>query len=255
MARTLNLRNISALLLWLVALPALATDAAPVVLTPHQATYKVKIKVLGGSLKTEVRQQGEVYSAESLLRASGFARMFVRGDVREQAEFRVDQGALRPLTYQSEDRISKKDKFLDFTYDWDEGVVESTFNGEPFETPLDELLHDRVTLQYALMLDLLKGHAVEEYSLLEDELKILQVSNIGERDVKVPYGRFTAIGIQHRKKKSKSNRVTTLWCAEELDYLPVIIEQHRDGKLAMRAVLTKYVELEAEPPATAAIHE
>jgi hypothetical protein len=37
-----------------------------------------------------------------------------------------------------------------------------------------------------------------------------------------------------------SSRVTTLWCVPELEYLPVIIEQHRKGKLNLRAVLASY---------------
>jgi hypothetical protein len=37
-----------------------------------------------------------------------------------------------------------------------------------------------------------------------------------------------------------STRVSTLWFAEELGYLPVLIEQHRKGKRRVRAVLTHY---------------
>ena len=56
--------------------------------------------------------------------------------------------------------------------------------------------------------------------------------------MKVPYGRFEATGIQHQAEGS--SRITTLWVVEELGYLPVIIEQHRKGKLQVRAVLTDY---------------
>ncbi|MCH8137152.1 MAG: hypothetical protein IIB77_14350 [Proteobacteria bacterium] len=44
--------------------------------------------------------------------------------------------------------------------------------------------------------------------------------------------------MQHQAEGS--SRTTTLWCVEELDYLPVIIEQHRKGKLRMRATLIRY---------------
>ena len=86
------------------------------------------------------------------------------------------------------------------------------------------------------------------------------ISNIGRREVKVPHGTYNAVGIQHRKEGS--DRITTLWCAEELDYLPVLIEQHRDGKRALRAELRKYAELPAsvaseptETESTAAVSE
>jgi len=61
---------------------------------------------------------------------------------------------------------------------------------------------------------------------------------VGVKPVIVPFGRFEAIGIQHQA--TNSSRITTLWCVEELGYLPVLIEQHRKGKLRVRAVLTDY---------------
>ena len=54
-------------------------------------------------------------------------------------------------------------------------------------------------------------------------------------------GEFNAVGIQHQAENS--SRVTTLWCVKELGYLPVVIEQHRKGKLRMRAELSKYAAL------------
>jgi len=71
-----------------------------------------------------------------------------------------------------------------------------------------------------------------------DKLKKISVRSIGTKEVKVPAGKYTAIGIEHQAENS--SRTTTLWCVEELDYLPVIIEQHRKGKLKVRATLKKY---------------
>ncbi|MCH8944992.1 MAG: hypothetical protein IH910_09435 [Proteobacteria bacterium] len=51
-------------------------------------------------------------------------------------------------------------------------------------------------------------------------------------------GSYEAVGIQHQAEGS--SRITTLWCVEELGYLPVVIEQHRKGKLKFRASLQKY---------------
>jgi hypothetical protein len=74
-----------------------------------------------------------------------------------------------------------------------------------------------------------------------DEFKTLVVRNIGQRKVSTPAGDYTAVGIQHQAENS--SRVTTLWCVEELGYLPVVIEQHRKGKLRMRAELSDYTAL------------
>jgi hypothetical protein len=210
-------------------------------ITPHVAEYKVKVSVLSGKLTTQVQPTDGGYAAQSIVRAAGLARMFVRGDVTEYSTFEIIDDGVRPLAYNSSDLISKEDKFMQFEFDWDEDRVSGSVNDQPVQMDLDGRVFDRVSLQYELMLDLLNERKNDEYSLLDDdELKVLQVTHLGEREIKVPFGKFAAVGVQHRKANSKSDRVTTLWCVEKLDYLPVLIEQHRDGKLAMRAVLTEY---------------
>ena len=64
----------------------------------------------------------------------------------------------------------------------------------------------------------------------------------------VASGEFDVIGIQHQAEGSK--RQTTLWCAKKLDYLPVVIEQHRKGKLRVRATLRRYTPKPDLPPVT-----
>ncbi len=208
-------------------------------LTPHVAEYKIKVSILSGKLRTEVKLTDEGYSANSVLRASGIASWFVRGDVTERSEFSIVEDGVRPLLYHSVDKISKEDKYMDFIFDWEQNQVSGKIDGKDFVLDLEDRAHDRVSLQYELMLDLLNDSRTAEYTLVDDdEIKSLHVTYVGTESVKVPYGTFEAIKIQHRKEKS--DRVTTLWCVEELDYLPVKIEQHRDGKLAVRAVLNRY---------------
>lgn len=227
-----------ALLLLAVACTSIAAPVATG-LTPHVAEYKVKIKFLSGKLKTEVKATDDGYSAESVLRASGLARLFVRGEIREKSAFTVIEGVVRPARYDSTDSISKHAKSLHFDFDWDQQIVTGTINDQDLQLELQGLVYERVSIQYQLMLDLQNQRIREAYALLDDfEPKLLQVSTIAKKQVKVPFGKFEAIGVQHRKKDS--GRVTTLWCVEELGYLPVIIEQHRDGKLTVRAVLTRY---------------
>ena len=208
-------------------------------LTPHSARYDVSISVLGGTLTTNVTAAGPGFMATSMIEPTGMSRVVARGVIQESSYFLTDDDGIRPTQYRSIDTLSSDDKIISLDFDWREQVVTGVINDAEFRSDLDGKVQDRVSLQYELMLDLLQGKARDEYSLLDgDELKLLQVRTIGTKEVKVPYGKFTAIGIQHNKKDS--SRITTLWCAEELDYLPVIIEQHRDGKLRIRAVLTRY---------------
>ena len=92
------------------------------------------------------------------------------------------------------------------------------------------------------MLDLINERPKANYVLFDvDEMRTADVRNVGTKTVKTRAGKFEVVGIQHQKVGS--SRTTTLWCARELDYLPVIIEQHRKGKLNFQALLTSYTPL------------
>lgn len=228
-----------------IALPS-ETVLAEATIVPHEANYKVRIGILGGTMRTTVTATEGGFVSKSLIKPSGIARLLVRGSIEERSEFLLDAGGIRPLHYASSDTLSKKDKFMTFDFDWSNERVSGRINDQDFAFELDREVHDRVSIQYELMSNLLNGETSGEYALLDGaRLKQLQVSNIGTKIIKTPFGKFEAIGIQHRAKDS--SRVSTLWCAEALGFLPVLIEQHRDGKRRVRAVLTHYAPLGKGP--------
>lgn len=216
-------------------------DAAPA-LTPHTAEYNIKISVLGGKLETSLSANQDGYLAESSVRATGISRIFAGGEIRERSRFAYFENGLRPSHFVSNDDLTRDKETIDFRFDWEAGQIIGVINGEPFETGIDGPVHDRVSLRYGLMHDLLNDVHRSDYSLQDAEkFKPLSITNIGSKPVQVPFGRFEAIGVQHQAEGS--SRVTTLWCVAELGFLPVIIEQHRKGKLQFQAMLTNYTPL------------
>lgn len=227
------------LLFVLTSLPPGSAVGGNIGLKPHAAEYKVKISVLGGRLETELVETEAGYRGRSLIEATGMSRIVVHGEIVESSDFDISADGLRPQRFISEDSLTNDEEQVDLSFDWDRGEITGTINGQPFNTGLDGIVHDRVSLQYGLMHDLVNGVHRADYLLQDaDELKPLSITNLGSKTVKVPYGNFVAIGIQHQRPGS--SRVTTLWCVEELGYLPVIIEQRRKGKLQLRAELTDY---------------
>lgn len=213
--------------------------AADTLLRPHTAEYKVKISVIGGQLNTELKSTSEGYVATHVIKATGMSRILSGGKISNTAEFHTAADGVRPFHFTSKDTLTRDKVDAEINFDWDTGEARGTVNGEHVSSVMEELAHDRISIQYELMLDLINGAPDDQYILYDvDELKTVNVRNLGSRQVKVPAGKFTAIGIEQRAVGSK--RITTMWCVKELDYLPVIIEQHRKGKLRMRAVLKKY---------------
>ena len=224
----------------LLVATALSTAAlADSSLQPHAAVYKVKISVVSGQLNTELTATDDGYVATHVIKPKGMSRMFARGSINESSRFRAAADGVRPTEYSSIDTISRDKTDVSVHFDWDTGEARGTINGEELVSTMDALAHDRISIQYELMHDLLNGGPSAEYTMFEiDRLRKLNVREIGQKTVKVPAGKFEAVGVQHQAEGSK--RITTLWCVEELGYLPVIIEQHRNGKLRVRATLSKY---------------
>ena len=215
------------------------SSAAAGSLEPHLARYKIKISIASGTLETVVREADDGFEVRSVIEPTGLASLLMNGVIEERSQFTVDDSGVRPMVYASEDTLSKEDKFMDFVFDWEENEVNGTINDEAFRFELSGEAHDRVSIQYQLMHNLLTGSDSADYALLDgDELKMLSISTLPARKIKVPFGTFDAIGVRHQAADSK--RVTTLWCAEELGYIPVLIEQHRRGKRRVRATLIDY---------------
>ncbi len=232
-------RDLLAALAGIACIAAQPVDAGET-LVPHEAEYRIKISIASGTMRTIVRETNDGFDVRSVLKPKGLARVFMDGTIEESSVFSAGTSGVRPKVYASSDTLSKRHKVMDFVFDWQNGVVTGTINDEVFEFDLDGDVHDRVSIQYQLMHNLLSGASSTEYAMLDgDEIKDLEITIAEPRTIEVPFGTFEAIAVRHQT--AQSNRVTTLWCAEELGYLPVLIEQHRDGKRRVRAELTSYV--------------
>jgi len=231
------LRRFAALLMGVLLLSAIAGAETPLV--PHTAEYRIKINVLGGKLRTELKSDGDAYIATHIVKPTGISRILANGAITESSSFSTAADGIRPDKYWSVNSLSRDKPRVEIEFDWDAGEARGTVNEQAVSSTIDALAHDRISIQYELMYDLLNGEPNKQYTLFDvDGLKTINVRNIGRKTVKVRAGQFEAVGIEHQAENSK--RVTTLWCVEELGYLPVIIEQHRLDKLRMRATLVSY---------------
>ena len=223
-----------------------AVMAHDIALVPHEAEYRVKISVAKGTLTSRVQATDDGFVARSEIKPKGFASLLMNGSIVEQSTFAVTTDGVRPQHFESVDTLTKDQKNVTMDFDWQDGNVSGTVGDADFSFALDGMVHDRVSIQYELMLQLINGKSGKEYVLLDgDELKVLTVKSIGTKQLDVPFGEFEALGIA--PSKLNSSRVTTLWLAPELGYLPVIIEQRRKGKVRVRAVLSDYRRLTTDP--------
>lgn len=143
---------------------------------------------------------------------------------------RIDANGVRPLSWFVEDgKIgNKQDGALVFT--WEKGRVSGTIKGQPVELQTVPGLQDRLSIQIAVMTLLLRGDEPDVIAMIgDDEIKRYSYTRVGTEQIRTKIGEFATVLFE--STRPGSSRVSRFWQAPALGYLPVRVEQVRDGKV------------------------
>jgi len=204
-----------------------------------QAIYNAQLKQVDGQvMMTLKKEQDNLYSYEIITRPSGFWRVIIDGSIWEKSTFSLKNGVIQSKTYQLTDTIRSKPRQSSATFDWDNLQLSGHYKDRKFELSLNNYIIDRVALQMAIIVNNQQGNNSSEYYILDrDKILKVQVSNKKIVNIRVPFGQFEAIEIEHAGEQSESTN--SLWLAPELGYIPVKIAQKKDGKTVFTANLSQ----------------
>jgi hypothetical protein len=216
-----------------------SSHAAPL---PEQfsATYDVKrsgltIGETRRTLSRENSRENGQYLFESITRPVGIAKLFTGGQVVERSHWQFFQGQPRPLKYTFFNSGGKKKRNIQLDFDWEKNQVINTINNKPWTMPLEYGTSDKLLYQLRIMQDLATASGSLRYPVADGgKLKYYDIKIIGRERIRTPMGNFEAVRLQH----TKGSRRTTMWCARELGYLPVRIEQRKNNDSPVVAVLS-----------------
>lgn len=220
---------------------ALATAAQTP--TPFTALYQVTKGVMSvGSTKRTLQDKGNgQFVFESVTKPGGIAKLFTRGEVIERSHWRMHDNRLVPHEYTYQNSSDQK-RDVQLLFDWEQNEVTNIINGDPWKMELEENTLDKLLYQLAIMYDLTEGKKNLIYIVADGgTMKNYDVKIVGLERVSIDMGDFDAVKVV----VTKSNRQTTLWCARDLQFLPVRIEQlKKDDTVPVTANL---IELEGIP--------
>lgn len=156
--------------------------------------------------------------------------------VLEQSLWRYEDNEFRPLEYNYQNTSDDKIREVKLVFDWDKQRVTNIINGDPWHMALQPGLQDKLLFQVRMMQDLKKGATVLKYSVADGgKIKEYKIEKIGEETLKIALGQFKTIKLQRTTK----TKTTIWWCAENLHYLPVKIQQQKSQGGRVVAVLHK----------------
>jgi len=254
-ARHHRTRLVTALATTLIALAtcglAGAEDGAaqPAERAPTPPSYSAEYQLGNGALdigRTDMalKKLGEHWRFVSETRATGVMKLLMEGKVRERSDFALGAQGIRLLSYAFRDE-NKSRRDASAEVDWAAGKLDYRYRGRGGSLPLEGIdsLHDRLSSSIAVMLALVDGRLRENGEALQlsvfdgDEIKPMRFAVAGRESIDTPRGEVEALRVE--RLRANDRRRTLTWYAPSLDYVPVRIEQHKDGKLVVRMSLHK----------------
>jgi hypothetical protein len=198
-------------------------------LRPFKAQFVLEWKGMNAaSASLELtREGGGDFTYVSRNTARGVFRAVLPGELVQTSRLRIDAGQVRPLSYRGDDGSpdTRRDVSLDF--DWERQRVTGTAETKPVDLALQSGLQDIMSVQIALMVDLLEGRKPSTYTLVDkDRIKEYLYSDEGGARIDTAIGALDCVVWSSRRPGS--DRVTRVWYAPSQGYAPVRAER-RDG--------------------------
>ncbi len=200
--------------------------------SPYKARYQVHYRGLnGGQIENSLRRGAgtDQWLYETRAYPSLLGRIAVSPSARERGTMQISGPGVRPLTFSFDDGTPATDKDVRLDFDWSAGVVKGSAQHGPFELAVTPGTQDTASVQAAMIVELLAGREPRSFRIFTGgKVKEYRYWSEGRATVVTPYGQFDAV--VWANQRDGSPRVTKVWHAPSLGYLPVQAVQYRKGQ-------------------------
>ncbi|HZF26649.1 MAG TPA: DUF3108 domain-containing protein [Steroidobacteraceae bacterium] len=215
----------------LLALSAAAVSADAPQLQPFRASYQLVWRGFDAG-KTELkleRQADGQYLYTSRSNASGLFHAFFSNEISQTSWFTVTPDGIRPDRYRGDDGSSKTARDISLDFNWESGRATGVAEDTPVDVALEPHTQDDMSIQIALIYALLKGDQLTSLRLIDkNRIKEYTYTSEGTAQLKTALGELDTV--VYRSQRAGSKRVTRMWYAPSLGFIPVRGEQLREGK-------------------------
>lgn len=207
------------------ALPA--AESAP---TAFSASYRVEARGItaGASTQTLSREPDGSWRFHVETRPKGLGRLVASGTSRQVSRFRLEGSRVLPRSFELDDGF--EDRKGSIRFDHRKGVAVSIHDGDRRDLSIPQGVQDMSSAQIALMFAAAEREPrrLDFPVLTKNELRHYRFARTGEADVHVEAGRFRTLVYEQRV--DGKDRVTRLWLAPAIGYVPVKMVQFRGDK-------------------------
>lgn len=205
---------------------------------PFKITLDVEWRGMGAGTSTLelTRQSPTEYTYRSSNTARGLFKLAIPDTITQVSHLSVVDGKVRPSSYIGDDGSSSTEKDVSLKFDWAAMRVTGTAEDKPVDAALTPGVQDSLSVQVALMCALAAGESPKTFQLIDkDEVKEYQYTHERNETLDTPVGKLDTVVYTSQRKGAK--RLTRLWIAPSLGYLPVRAEQVNKGKRELQLQL------------------
>jgi len=213
---------------------------------PHEfsANYKLVMygTVLARAKYTLEHTENGLLMTQST-RPAGLVALLRDDKIDVRSKMTVKDGQILLDSYDYNHTGDNKDRNVSININWLTDVGQKLtgkavgmFEGKPVNIDIDRPVWDPLSIQIPIMLDAAKSMAPHEHGLfLKGEFKHYLFENHGADKIVFNSKEYHAVKIAGRE--TKRDRAMYTWIVPELHYLPVKIEQWKDGKINSTVML------------------
>ena len=220
--------------------PVSAEELAAAGMVEFSADYELRRNSLRAARMTRtLRCDGRECQFSSEGRTTGFAELLLRGRIDEFTRFYYDADGIHPRDYSYRQRArGDNDETVRLFFNPETGRVSSRGDKE-WRDRVDGEAMDELLSQLRLMLAVRAGETEMEFTVVEGDgdLDSYRFRVEGREEVETDAGTFDAVKVVRVRESER--RITEMWFAPELEYIPIQVRHERVGRDAYTATLTE----------------
>jgi hypothetical protein len=222
-----------------LALVAPLSHAVEAQLEPYKARYQATYRGISGGQIESSLSHGSIpgqWLYETRAFPNLLGRVAVSPQARERGVMEVTPSGVRPLTFDFNDGSDSSHKDVRFKFDWAARRVRGEAEGKPFDLEVLPGTQDTASVQAAMIIELLAGRSPAGFPILTgSKLREYRYWPEGRATVTTPLGQFETV--VWANQRDGSTRVTKVWHAPALGYVPVQAIQYRKGQAETKMTL------------------
>jgi hypothetical protein len=207
------------------------------------ATYKLSRGALtiGTSRIALTREPDGGYHYDSHSWPTRWVAWLLKEKLHETSSGHLDENGPRPDKYHYLRTGGKKERVAHLTFDWGTRIVVNNVAGSRWKMDIPVGTQDKLSMSLGMMQALARGEEDFSFDIADGgKLKKYRFKVLGEETLELPTGMLKTVKVV--KLRNDNPRKTFVWCAPELNYLPVRIWQREKDDTEYMSELESFSE-------------